>query len=237
MKGYIILALMLAASFAATENEAGSLINFNFDPNPESPMSLLMRGTIDPVNQEKSEMTTFLRLAQQLIPLAESAVSDEHDGGLKLTRFWCYGGTGEAFSLCVFGYAELVIGWKVSQIGDLAYNLTYTPYTYLTAGGNATAGSYPAEVAYGVFFSITEIEIPTNILLSSSQVCWSSKFVKYPTALYTVFNANLLQCQRSIPDMTPWGCQRIEGAGFRHLEYSFDFGATYDLLEYSCFNF
>ena len=228
---------MLAASFAISKNDADGLIPFSFDPNPDSPMSLLMRGTVNPNDASQNEMTTFLRLAQQLIPLAESTMSDKQDGSLKLTRYWCYGGTGQAFSFCVYGYAELYVGWKVSQVGTSSYNLTYTPYAYLRAGGNASASSYPAEVAYGVYFSIAEVEAPINFFISQTQVCWSAKAQKFPTALYTVFNANLLQCERSIPDQTPWKCQRLEGTGFRHLEYAFDAGMVINFLPYTCINF
>ena len=242
MKVLFILGLIMTVSwgFSITHNKDNS-VEFVADPNPDSPLSIMMKGMINPEDDSQNDVMAFLRLAEELIPLAGSEMEDTGDGkgsNLKFTRYWCYGGTGEAFSLCVYGYAELKIGWRVYPDGDMGnFNLTYVPYAYLRAGGNASASSYPAEVAYGLYFSITEIEVPLNFLLGSSQICYSATFNKFPTALYTVVNANLLECYRSIPDRTNWMCGRVEGAGFRHLEYSFDAGLVINLLPYTCINF
>ena len=240
MKVLFIIALLASVSLAydVSHTPEGN-IEFMADPNPDSPLSIMMKGIINPEDETKSDVTAFFRLAEELIPLAGASVSgDGQEGKLGLTRYWCYGGTGQAFSLCVYGYAELYVGWKVRQFGEAGtYNLTYVPFAYLRAGGNASASSYPAEVAYGLYFSIVEVELPVQLLLGSNQICYAARFEKFPTALYTVINANLLECERSIPDRTPWACARIEGAGFRHLEYAFDAGLRIDLLPYTCINF
>ena len=239
MRVLFILALLFCVSwtYSVSHTPEGE-IEFMADPNPDSPLSIMMKGIINPEDETKNDVKTFFRLAEELIPMASASVGDGNEGKLGLTRYWCYGGTGQAFSLCVYGYAELYVGWKVRQFGESgSYNLTYVPFAYLRAGGNGSVSSYPAEVAYGVYFSITEVELPVNLLLASNQICYSARFDKFPTALYTVINANLLQCERSIPDRTPWACERIEGAGFRHLEYAFDAGLRIDLLPYTCINF
>ena len=41
-----------------------------------------------------SNIQTFFRLVEQLIPLPESKINDQ-PGNLQWTRFWCYGQTGD----------------------------------------------------------------------------------------------------------------------------------------------
>ena len=242
MKVLFILGLILAVSFAfsVTHNEDKN-VEFVADPNPDSPLSIMMKGVFNRDDQSESDVTAFLRLAEELIPVASSKLQDIKDGktgGLTLTEYWCNAPIGSAFRICLYGYVELYVGWRVYPEGTgNTFNLTYVPFAYLRAGGNASASSYPAEVGYGLYFSITEIEVPLNFLIGSSQVCYAARFDKFPTALYTVVNANLLECWRSIPDRTDWACKRVEGSGFRHLEYAFDAGLTIDLLPYTCINF
>ena len=145
---------------------------------------------------------------------------------------------GEALSICFYGSAELWIGWRVSQLGVTgSYNVTYTPYTWFRAGGNASAASYPAEVSYGGYISIVDIKVPVNLLLAQTQICYSARFAMEPTEAYTAISANLLQCQRSIPDMTPFTCEKVNGAEFRHLEFEFTTGQYFNILPYTCSNF
>ena len=239
MKVLLILALiaLTAMPMSISKNTDGN-VEFVSDPNPNSPLSFMLKGILNPEDSTQNDVRAFFRLAEQLIPVAESLMGKENDEGLKLTRYWCYGSTGQAFSFCVYGWAELYIGWRINQVGETGgYNLTYVPYAYLRAGGNATVSSYPAEAAYGLYFSIAEVEAPFNFLVGSTQVCTGAKFNKFPTGLYTTINANLLQCQRSVPDMTPWVCTKIYGTGFRHLEYFFDAGLSYNLIPYTCINF
>ena len=41
--------------------------------------------------------------------------------------------------------------------------------------------------------------------------CYSASLALAPTQAYTSISTNLFQCVRSVPDMTPWLCDRIEG--------------------------
>lgn len=233
----IVFAILLIAVFGASMVEKDGQLHFEADSHPESPIGMLMKGFVDPKDEGANSVQTFLRLAEQLIPLAQSKVN-EKPGSLTYFRQWCTGAVGDAFNVCIFVNAELYIGWRVSQVGFTgSYNVTYTPFTLFRAGANASASSYPAEVSYGAYFSIVDIQVPVNLLLAQSQICYSARFAMLPTAAYTAIAANLLQCERSIPDMTPWMCSKITGAEFRHLEWDFTDAMFINLLPYTCFNF
>ena len=238
MKTYIIVALLVLSVWGASMVEKDGKLHFEADSHPESPISVMMKGLINPRDETENNVQTFFRLAEQLIPMAEAAMTDDSPGGYKWYRYWCYGGTGQLFSFCVYAGAELWVGWRVSQIGFTgSYNVTYTPFTYFRAGGNASASSYPAEVSYGAYFQIVDITIPVNLLLAQTQICYSATFNMAPTEAYTAISTNLLQCLRSIPDMTPWECERIHGLEFKHLSWAFTNGLYFNLLPYSCINF
>ena len=237
MKIYIVIVLLLAAAYGASMTQRDGQLHFEADSHPESPIGLLMKGLVDPSNEGNSNVQTFFRLAEQLIPLAQSKM-DNKPGNLSWSRYYCIGNLGDAFSLCFYANAELWVGWKVSQIGETGkYNVTYTPYTFFRVGGNATAASYPAEVSYGAYFSIVDLRLPVNLLLAQTQICYSARFAMLPTAAYTSINTNLLQCLRSVPDLTPWECDRVHGVEFRHLEWDFTSGLNINLLPYTCINF
>lgn len=238
MKVIIMLVLLLAAVYGASMVEKNGNLHFEADSHPESPIGLLMKGVVNPTNDNDNNVETFFRLAEQLIPLASAKMNDNKKGSLEFYRRWCFGDVGSAIGLCVYVNAELWVGWRVGQIGATgSYNVTYTPFTLFRAGANASASSYPAEVSYGAYFSIVDIQLPVNLLLAQSQICYSARFAMLPTAAYTSINTNLLQCQRSIPDMTPWACDRIQGVEFRHLQWDITDGLFINLLPYTCLNF
>jgi hypothetical protein len=111
MKVIIMLALVLAAVFAANVVEKEGKLHFEADSHPESPIGLLMKGLINPKNEGENNIQTFFRLAEQLIPLAQNSMSDKTSSNLKFTRFWCYGSAGDAISVCFYANAELWVGW------------------------------------------------------------------------------------------------------------------------------
>ena len=234
----IIIAVLIAFALAATVTEKEGLLHIEADSHSESPLGFVMKALINPQDETENNVQTFFRLAEQLIPLAESAMSDNKPGSLQFTRFYCFGNPGDLISVCLYGSAELWVGWRVDQVGYTgSYNVTYTPYTLFRAGGNASASSYPAEVSYGAYFAIVDITVPVNLLLAQTQICYSAKFNMHPTEAYTAISTNLLQCLRSIPDGTNWQCDRITGVEFKHLEWEFTSGQYINILPYNCINF
>mmetsp|Transcript_1483 Transcript_1483/g.1624 ORF Transcript_1483/g.1624 Transcript_1483/m.1624 type:complete len:238 (-) Transcript_1483:43-756(-) len=234
----IAFALLFALALsAATIGKDGSF-NFEQDSNSDSPIGVFMKGRVNPRDDADTNVETFLRLAEQMIPLASSVASDKAPGKLQYTRQWCFGNIGDAISVCINANAELWVGWRVGHTGETGlYNVTYTPFSFLRGGFNASASSYPAEVSYGGFFSIYDIQVPINLLLAETQICYSGTFNLYPTSAYTAINTNLLQCERSIPDRTDWYCDRVHGAEFRHLQFDITDGFFSNFLPHTCINF
>ena len=237
----VILALLVCAVFGASMVQRDGKVDFEVDTHPESPVGFTMKGKVNPQNDEESSVETFFRLAEQLIPLAQSNLKDDKEGtSLQFYRRFCFlgGGLGDAISVCGYANAELWIGWRVYHDGGLGlYNVTYTPFSYFQGGVNVSAASYPAEVSYGGYLQLYNLEVPVNFLISESQICWDGDFLLYATQAFTAINTNLLQCQRSIPDMTPWDCDRVQGVQFRHLTFDFFDGTFIDLLPRTCITF
>ena len=238
MKVIFLLGLLILSTYGAQMFEEAGKLHFEADANQDGLVGLVMKGFVDPKDVKSSSAEAFFRLAETLIPIAESVVSDATNGGFQYYKYWCYGNPGDAFSVCFYANAELFVGWRVSQVGQTgSYNVTYTPFTLFRAGGNASAASYPAEFAYGGYISIVDIKIPINLLLAQSQICYSATFNMAPTEAYTSFNTKLLQCERSVPDRTPWACEKLQGLEFKQFEWEFTSGTYINLLPYSCINF
>ena len=236
----VILALLVAAVFGASMIHKDGKVNFEVDTSPESQVGFTMKGSLNPQNDDESSVETFFRLAEQLIPLAQSSLNEKKDGSsLQFYRQWCFfGGVGSAISVCAYANAELWVGWRVDHDGGLGlYNVTYTPFSYFQGGVNVSAASYPAEVSYGGYLQVYNLEVPINVKLGENAICWSGDFFLYPTSAFTAINTNLLQCQRSVPDMTPWACDRVQGVQFQHLHFDFFEGLYIDLLPSDCFTF
>lgn len=235
----VILAILIAAVLGASIVQKDNKVQFEVDTNEESPVGFTMKGFLNPENDDESNVETFFRLAEQLIPLAQSSISDKKGpSNLQWYRRWCFGNLGGAISACAYANAELWIGWRVNHTGDLgSYDVTYTPFSYMQAGVNISASSYPAEVSYGGYLSAYSVELPINLQISQQQICWSGIFNFYPTSAFTAINTNLLQCQRSIPELTDWACSRVQGVQFRHLTFEFFDGFSQSLLPFDCFTF
>ncbi|CAI2377281.1 unnamed protein product [Moneuplotes crassus] len=237
----VLLAILLAFSLANQMTREDGKFHFETDSNPESPIGFTVKGSLNPDDESESNVGTFFRLAEQLIPLAQSSLSDENkSNSLQFYRRWCFigGGLGDAITVCAYANAELWIGWEVDHDGGLGlYNVTYTPFSYLRGGVNVSAASYPAEVSYGGYLSAYDIRVPINLLLSDTQICWSGDFHLFATSAFTAINTNLLQCQRSIPDWTPWDCDRVHGVEFQHLYFPILDSIFIDLLPFDCLTF
>ena len=96
----IILAVVLVLALAAP-------IEFAQDSNSESAISLFTKGFFDPTATGEAKIETFLRLANELIPLTEVTGETDAPKGKKIGvgYTYCTGSTGSLFNACFYANA------------------------------------------------------------------------------------------------------------------------------------
>jgi len=232
MKTILIACLCLAA--------LASPIQFSQDSNEGGIFGIITSGFMDPNVSGEAKINSFLRLANELIPLAEVSGNLAQQEGQKLgySRKYCTGTDGDIFNACFYAGAELWVGWYVNQTGTVgSYSVTYTPFTYLRAGGNVSVESYPAEVGYGAYLSIVDITIPVYLQIAQSQICYSGTFNFMPGAIYTQLSTALLECYKVLTPVENTVCNKVFGPNFQHLTLSLWSGYVNNFLSANCINF
>jgi len=159
----IVLALTMILALAACSvnyEEKDSQIHYDYDSNREGLFGFVMKGLVDPVNDQENKISTFLRLANEVIPLIDVAADGDDSAEQKLEyyRQYCYGTVGAAIQVCFNLNGRFWVGWWAFQNGLTGtYDVTYTPFAQASFGGNATVASYPAQVGYGIYIQALNI--------------------------------------------------------------------------------
>lgn len=231
----IIIAVVVACALAKG-------IEFAQDTNEGSALGLFTKGFFDPTASGESKIESFLRLANELIPLAEAKGQAAEPQGHRLgyARYYCTAKTGDLFNACVYASAELWIGWSVWQNGTILSNewqVAYTPFTFLRAGVNVSVESYPAEVGYGAYVSVVDITIPINGTIGQTRLCYYGNFNFAPGSIYTQITTALLECWWNITPLSDAHCNKVYGPNFEHLQYLLWNGYQQSLLPNTCFNY
>ena len=220
-------------------------VNFQADSNEESPISILTNGFFDPSVSGEAKISAFLRLANELIPLAELNAPSDAPAAKKLGYLysWCYGQLGDMFSFCANANAGFYIGWTVSQsassstTGSSLYNLTYTPFATLQGGFNVSVSSYPAQVAYGIYLQIVNIQVPTYIAIGQNALCYSSSLNFQPGAIFTQVGTALLQCWWYVTPLNSAMCSTVTGPTFQQFFWPLWQGFVMNFVVPGCINF
>jgi hypothetical protein len=72
MKIIIALALCMTLATASIEyEEKDSQIHYDYDSNRDGLFGFLMKGVVDPINDQENKVSAFLRLAGEVIPLID----------------------------------------------------------------------------------------------------------------------------------------------------------------------
>ena len=234
MKAIIVAALLVCALTAG--------INFSQDSNEDSSIGLFTKGFFDPTASGEAKIETFLRLANELIPLVESKGREQERQGTKLGyyRSYCTGTDGDLFNACFYASAELWVGWYVWQNGTYLsreWQVGYVPFTFLRAGANVSVESYPAEVGYGAYVSFVDITIPLNGTVGQDRLCYYGNFNFAPGTIYTQISTALLECWWNITPLSDSNCNKVSGPNFEHLEYALWDGYTNAFVPSTCFNY
>lgn len=163
----------------------GSVISFEKDSHEESPISVFTKGFFDPTVSGEAKIQAFLRLANELIPLAEVKAPAHETAGnkLKYGYTWCSGQLGDAFDFCFNANAYILIGWNFGQ-GSVnatnnqggAYNVSFNPFVQIYGGVNVSVASYPVQVGYGIYLQIVNTQFPTYLTIGQNAICYSSMF-------------------------------------------------------------
>lgn len=232
----IILATLLVLALSST-------ITFEKDTNEEASIGIFTKGFFNPATTGEAKIESFLRLANELIPLAEISSANQTPEGTMLGfgRAFCTGQVGDLFNACFHASAELWVGWTVGQDftnATSSFGVTYTPFTFLRAGANVSVESYPAEVGYGGYVSFVDITIPIFVSIGSSALCYSGNFNFAPGSFFTQISTALLECEWVITDSgIPKTCGKVFGPNFQHLSFHLWNGFQSAFLSNSCINF
>ena len=231
----LVVAALLACAFSKG-------IEFAQDTNSASALGIFTKGFFDPTTSGESKIESFLRLANELIPLAEAKgrAAEQHGSRLGYSRYYCTGSDGDLFNACFYASAELWIGWYVWQNGTYLSNewqVSYTPFTFLRAGVNVSVESYPAEVGYGAYVSVVDITIPLNGTVGQERLCYYGNFNFAPGSIYTQITTALLECYWDLTPVSGSMCNKVYGPNFEHLEYLLWDGYQNSFLPNTCFNY
>lgn len=232
----IVLACVLAVALTAP-------IAFEKDSHEGASIGVFTKGFFDPTASGESKIQSFLRLANELIPLAEVEGQTATPEGQKLgfSKSFCTGTDGDVFNACVFASAEFWIGWSLNDgqacnITSGNFEVTFTPYTFLRAGANASVSSYPAVVGYGGYVQVVNIQIPIFASVSSSNICYSGNFNFAPGSFYTQISTSLLECGWCFTPYCKEGCAHVTGPNFQHLTFALWNGFNSAFLANNCIN-
>lgn len=198
----IILAIQIIVALTAS-------INFEQDTNEDSWIGFLTKGHIDPDIDGNAKMETFLRLADQLIPIAVTEATAKAEQGQKLGygNSYCLKPDSSHFNLCFSFNAELSIGWDVLQTGGPgSWIVLYTPFTFFRVRGSVYFTSYPAEIGVSVYYHIADLTIPFVSSIGENNACWTGRFNLAPSLLLTYFYSILLECDWELTPLSPGDC-------------------------------
>lgn len=238
----IVIAITLCVALAAASvnyQEKDSQIHFDYDSHKDGLFGFLMTGVVDTVNDQENKVSTFLKLANEIIPLIDVSADgdDAADHKLEYGQQWCFGNVGGVIYTCVNVQGTFWVGWMAYQNGLTGtYDVTYTPFALAQFGGNATFATYPAQVGYGIYLNAIDIQIPIGISLGQSATCYSGSFQFLPVALQSTIFTSLLECQEVLPE-NQYGCNYKIGATFNHLSYNFTTAQINSFLPRNCFNY
>ncbi|CAI2372358.1 unnamed protein product [Moneuplotes crassus] len=177
------------------------------------PAGLTIRANMDSEDLTKSRVESFLRLAGELIPVAKSSLRDEDESSkLKFNKRYCLigDGIGDLISVCAYFEAELWIGWRVMKgTGFYDKDFTIEPYSHFKVRFNFSASTYPAEIAYEGALQLFDIKLPLSLSYGYDYMCLGAVFFSQGSYLEAFARTNLLQCQKSIRNSSPWDCDKV----------------------------
>ena len=240
----VLFALLVAACLAGGLNtmEQNGQIKFSMDVHENSPVGLFLDGIIDPRQESNNKIQTFVKLANQYIPILESLANV--DNGLEWHRTWHI--TILGVDVYVNYYFQLYVGWRVQPgtYSESSYEVTYTPFVWGTTWGNATGQTWPAMGTVNATLAYAHAYAPIGVTLyREGKICFGGRYTVEPVNLYTHVDAALKGCEAEIIDEiingTPihLGCNYTAPENFTLFNVNFTDPFTGDLIPETCFTF
>lgn len=236
-----IIGMTMSAPISAYADE--NKINFAYDVYDSSPVGLTVKGVIDPLNETKNKIQTFVRLANQYIPILEALAGASNE--LKYEYFYRINVAGFVFD--VYVNFNLYVGWRVTPGGQTSdrFDVVYTPFVYGYAYNRVNGTSFPAVGAHEIGIVYAHAYAPIALqLFSSRKVCFQGSYVVEPVMVKNNLFAALNACENEILDKV------IAGAGFLDfkcnytnpvnvtlIEKNFTTRTAGDFIAQSCFSF
>jgi len=207
----------------------------------DSPIGIVMKGEIDPLDNTNNKIATFLKIAGEYIPILETLNKSEQS--LKYERVFRL--TFAGLDVTVDVLVELLVGWRAENFGAQSefYNVTYTPFAWgwLTTRLNGTswlgAGTYSTDLEF------VGAKAPIGVEISSHKLCFSGNYYLRPVTLVTQAVVALRECSQEIIDelinqhTIYWNCGFTEQSSFTHLNITFNEGSSNSLFDDSCITF
>ena len=245
MKAVILLVAILGVALSVPINVYAdeNKIKFSYDVHESSPVGLTVKGVIDPLNETQNKIQTFIRLANQYIPILEALAGASNE--LKYEYRYRINVAGFVFD--VYVNFNLYVGWRVNPGGYTTdrFDVVYTPFVYGYAYNRINGTSFPAVGSHEISIVYAYAYAPIALqLFSSRKVCFQGSYVVEPVMVKNNLFAALNACENEIIDKV------ISGAGFMDfkcnytnpvnitlVEKNFTSRIAGDFVAQSCFSF
>ena len=199
-------------------------INFSYYVHQASPIGLTVRGVIDPLNETQNKIQTFIRLANQYIPILEALAGADNS----LTYEYNYRINIAGFVFDVYVNFNLWVGWKVNPGGYTSdrFDVVYTPFVYGYAYNRVNGSSFPAVGSHEIGIIYANASAPIALqLFSSRKICFQGSYAIEPVKVKKNLFAALNACENEIIDKI------INGAGFMDFKCNYTNPVNVTLIE------
>ena len=235
-----LLALVTVSGFSGRE-ENGQL-KFEMDVHKESPVGLYVTGVLDPKVETNNKISTFIKLANQYIPILESLANQSN----ALNYEYNYRISIAGLTLDILVYLQLNVGWKVSPGSYSAsyYEVTYTPFVFGHTALRVNGTSIPAVGSTRTGLVYADVSAPIGVTLyREGKICFGGRYLVNPVSLQTDLSAALNACEDEIIDELINGqlinlkCAFTNPVSVTLITKNFTNPYIGDLIPQMCFNF
>ena len=207
MKFIVVIAFLIAFVCASSlkTNFKDNSIELDLDLSKDSPIGFAMKGRVDPKNEQRNQIQTFLRLAGEYIPIL--AAYNSEDNNLEYFRAM-YFQIGDTIEIEIQLYFQLLVGWRVEpgRTSDKGFEVTYTPFALGSTRTSMKVTSWPGIVESGVHATYLNVSAPINLsILDLGKFCLSSTYTVRPGIVNFRFNSSLKQCEDEIIESILYG--------------------------------